>query len=150
MKPPFLSIVTPTREGFSDHWLNALLDVKGDVEFILVHPPGLAKSLVNDPRLHQINSIFRGEISQRLTGLLNARGSYILTINCDEYLHPEIAEISEQYFSRFPESWVLRLSRKSFPFDAKEKLDQPWGFLPNLEKIMEVNDNCLDNKKKLL
>jgi hypothetical protein len=147
MKPPFLSIVIPTREGFSEHWLNALLNIKGDVEFILVHPPGLEKSLVDDLRFHQINSIFRGEISQRLTGLLNARGTYILTINCDEYLHPEIAEISDQYFRRFPESWVLRLSRKNFPFDAKEELDQPWSELPNLGEIIGITDNSLDHKK---
>jgi len=32
---PSLSIVIPTREGFADHWFNALTEVKGEVEFIL-------------------------------------------------------------------------------------------------------------------
>lgn len=62
IKTPVLSIVVPTREGFSDHWLHKLLEVKGDVEFILVHPPGATKHPVANPRMRQIISPLRGEI----------------------------------------------------------------------------------------
>ncbi|MDJ0632486.1 MAG: hypothetical protein QNJ34_04765 [Xenococcaceae cyanobacterium MO_188.B29] len=55
---PTLSIVVPTREGFSNHWLQELLKVKGEVEFILVHPPGMIKSNVNDPRLQKLIVLF--------------------------------------------------------------------------------------------
>ena len=113
---PTLSIVVPTREGFSDHWLRELLKIEGEVEFILVHPPGMTKSTVDDLRLQQINSSFRGEIIQRLTGLLNASGKYVLTVNCDEYLIPNILDIVVDYFSNFTDSWVLRLSKKAFKF----------------------------------
>ena len=113
---PTLSIVVPTREGFSDHWLRELLQIEGEVEFILVHPPGMTKSTVDDLRLQQINSSFRGEIIQRLTGLLNTSGKYVLTVNCDEYLIPNILEITVSYFNSFPDSWVLRLSKKAFKF----------------------------------
>ncbi len=51
MSNTFLSIVIPMREGFGEHWLGELLKVKGDIEFILVHPPGVKPSPVNDPRL---------------------------------------------------------------------------------------------------
>lgn len=126
MLQPKLSIVTPTREGFSQHWLTELLKVKGDVEFILVHPPGYQPKSLTDQRMIQIVSPIRGEIIQRLSGLFNARGEYILTINCDEYLTPDILEITLNYFREFPESWVLRLSRKNFPFGEKSSLDAPW------------------------
>ncbi|WP_423202521.1 hypothetical protein [Microcystis flos-aquae] len=65
MSNTFLSIVIPMREGFSEHWLGELLKVKGDIEFILVHPPGVKPSPVNDPRMKQIVCALRGEIIQR-------------------------------------------------------------------------------------
>lgn len=37
---PILSIVTPTLGKFSEHWLQQLLAIQGEVEFILVYPPG--------------------------------------------------------------------------------------------------------------
>ncbi|GAB4538271.1 MAG: hypothetical protein Tsb0014_27800 [Pleurocapsa sp.] len=123
---PILSIVVPTREGFDSHWLEELLKIKGEIEFILVHPPGMAKYPVRDPRLQQINSSFRGEIIQRLTGLLNASGQYTLTINCDEYLTPNILEITKNYFAKFPDNWVVRLSKKHFDFGDKNSLVKPW------------------------
>ena len=113
---PILSIIVPTREGTEQDWLDELLKVKGEVEFILVHPPGMAKYQVDDLRLQQINSSFRGEIIQRLTGLLNASGQYVLTINCDEYLTPDIVEITTDYFTKFPDNWVVRLTKKHFDF----------------------------------
>jgi hypothetical protein len=127
MPTPLLSIVSPTREGFSEHWLEELLKVKGDVEFILVHPPGMEKNANDDPRLRQINSAIRGEIFQRMSGLLNATGTYILTINCDEYLTPDIAEITEKYYQRFPDNWVLRLSKTAFEYGDRASLTKPWS-----------------------
>nr|WP_290222220.1 hypothetical protein [Trichocoleus desertorum] len=132
---PILSIVIPTREGFSEHWLAELLTVKGDIEFILVHPPGMAKHTVDDPRLKQINSCFRGEIIQRASGLLNAMGIYTLTLNCDEYLTPEILEITSQYFQRFPDSWVLRLAKKGFDFGDLEGLSKSWDTITPIAEL---------------
>ncbi len=123
---PILSIIVPTREGTEQDWLDELLKVKGEVEFILVHPPGMAKYAVHDRRLQQINSSFRGEIIQRLTGLLNASGQYVLTINCDEYLTPDILEIATDYFAKFPDNWVVRLTKKHFDFGDKASLVSPW------------------------
>lgn len=133
MTQPQLSIVTPTREGFSQHWLTELLKIRGDVEFILVHPPGYSPNPVADLRLQQIVSPIRGEIIQRLTGLFNAKGKYILTINCDEYITPDILSITVAYFEKFPESWVFRLRRKSFDFDDKVSLEQPWLSVGEIE-----------------
>ncbi|HBE16390.1 MAG TPA: transposase [Cyanobacteria bacterium UBA11149] len=135
MPRPILSIVTPTREGFSEHWITELLKIKGEVEFILVHPPGMAKYPLEDPRLRQINSPFRGEIIQRMTGLMNGVGTYILTINCDEYLHPDIADIAIQYFTRFPDSWVMRLSKKGFEFGDRASLEASWSNIPSFEQL---------------
>jgi glycosyltransferase involved in cell wall biosynthesis len=123
---PILSIVVPTREGTDRQWLDELLKVRGEVEFILVHPPGMAKYAIEDRRLQQINSSFRGEIIQRLTGLLNASGQYVLTINCDEYLTPEILTITQEYFTQFPDNWVVRLTKKHFDFGDRNSLIAPW------------------------
>lgn len=145
MNTPILSIIIPTREGFSEHWLTELLKVKGNVEFILVHPPGMAKHRASDPRLKQMNSCFRGEIIQRANGLLNATGTYTLTINCDEYLTPDIAEITAQYFQRFPDSWVLRLSTKGFDYGDREGLSRTWDATPELVTL-EVWSKDKQNK----
>ena len=104
MTQPTLSIVVPTREGIPEYWIEALLKINGDVELILVHRPGMKKLPIRDPRVQQINSLFRGEIIQRMTGLMNASKKYVLTVNCDELLHPDIAEITKQYFTKFPDS----------------------------------------------
>jgi hypothetical protein len=136
---PILSIVIPTREGLSEHWLQALLQIKGNIELILVHPPGMAKFLISDSRLQQINASFRGEIIQRMTGLLNATGQYILTINCDEYLNPDIVEITINYFKNFPDSWVMRLNKQSFDFGDKASLEKPWETITPIEKLKICN-----------
>jgi len=119
---PDLTIVSPTREGFSSHWLDNLLEIEGNVEFILVHPPSMKKVDINDFRVQQINAPFRGEIMQRMTGLLNARADYTLSINCDEYLTPKIVEIVKEYFQRFPDSWILRLATKSHSYGEIGKI----------------------------
>ncbi|NCR37431.1 MAG: transposase [Microcystis aeruginosa S11-01] len=143
---PSLSIVIPTREGFADHWFNVLTEVKGEVEFILVHPPGAPKYPTSDPRVQQIVSPLQGEIIQRATGLMNATAPYTLTINCDEYINPDISEISRQYCSRFPDSWVMRLSRKDVEFGKKEILEAPWLSPKPIEKL-EVCGRSQGNSK---
>ncbi|AUC60953.1 hypothetical protein AA637_07190 [Cyanobacterium sp. HL-69] len=144
---PDLTIVTPTREGFSAHWLENISKVKGNVEFILVHPPEMEKVQVDDYRIQQINAPFRGEIIQRMTGLLNARAEYTLTINCDEYLIPEIAEIVKIYFQRFPNSWILRLARKSYVYGEKDKLSMPWSFVPSSVDSLPIWDGRKESKE---
>ena len=144
MSQPVLSIVVPTREGFSEHWIAKLLTVQGEVEFILVHPPGMAKHPATESRLQQINSAFRGEIIQRMTGMLNASGKYILTINCDEYLTPKIVQVATDYFTRFPDSWVVRLSRKGFKFGDRSGLESPWQDIPPIKDL----PICFHDKEK--
>ena len=130
MSAPFLSIVVPMREGFSTQWLQALLKIRGDVEFILVHPPSVQPEPVADNRLLQLVSPFRGEIIQRLNGLLNASGQYVLTFNCDEFIHPEVPALAQRYFEQFPESWLMRLSKTEFPYGDTAALSADWEALP--------------------
>ncbi len=146
---PILSIVIPTREGIEENWFKQLLKIQGEVEFILVNPPQVYYNF-DDIRLRQITSALRGEIIQRMTGLLNARGEYILTINCDEYLHPDIAQITRMYFDKFPDSWVLRLARKNFQFGDKTILEDNWESLENFgdlsDRLIEFPIAPLENK----
>lgn len=135
MTQPILSIVVPTREGLPEYWVETISKVNGDVEFILVHPPGMKKLAISDPRMQQINSSFRGEIIQRMTGMMNASGKYLLTVNCDELLHPDIAEITKQYFTRFPDNWVLRLSVKKFKYGDETGLKSPWEAVPKVDDM---------------
>ncbi len=130
MTQPFLSIVVPMREGFSADWLTALLRVQGEVEFILVHPPGVRPEPCEDSRLRQMVSPLRGEIIQRLSGLINALGKYVLTINCDEYINPEMLALTQRYFQQFPDSWMMRLAKKEYPYGDEVALNQPWVNLP--------------------
>lgn len=124
---PILSIVIPTREGLSEEWLDFLLKTEGAVEFILVHPPGMPKFKREDVRLSQINSVFRGEIIQRLNGLMNASGTYVLSMNCDEYIFPHLLDVVTSYFTRFPTSWMFRLSKKFFDFGDRNITQLPWN-----------------------
>jgi glycosyltransferase involved in cell wall biosynthesis len=143
---PILSIVIPTREGLEEDWFKQLLNIQGEVEFILVNPPQVYYS-VTDNRLRQVISPLRGEIIQRMTGLLNATADYVLTINCDEYLHPQIAAITQAYFTKFPDSWVLRLSRKSYPFGEKEQLVKTWETIQDIDNnLTEIPIAPLENK----
>ncbi len=135
MVAPYLSIVVPMREGVPRDWFDAFLKIQGEVELILVYPPGAQPDAPADPRLKQFISPFRGEIIQRLTGLLNASGTYVLTINCDEYLSPAILQLARQYFQRFPESWVLRLSTKKADYGDEVALKAPWQPLPDMANM---------------
>ena len=146
MTAPYLSIVVPMREGVPQEWFDAFLAVEGDVDLILVYPPGCRPDDYSDPRLRQFVSPFRGEIIQRLSGLLNARGTYVLTINCDEYLIPSILTLAQQYFQRFPESWVLRLSTQQANYGDKAALSAPWQPWPDLAQV-EVCSHREGNQK---
>ncbi|MBD0335899.1 MAG: glycosyltransferase family 2 protein, partial [Cyanobacteria bacterium Co-bin13] len=68
---PVLSIVTPTRGNFSDYWLDQLLAVRGDVQFVLVYPPGVPRRAIADPRVKSLTSPYKGEMMQRFVALLN-------------------------------------------------------------------------------
>lgn len=132
MNDPTLSIVIPTRPGYSDFWINKLFSIEGNIEFILIHYDKTMLTSAGDNRCKQLISPIRGEVSQRLLGLMNARGKYVLSLNCDEYVHPEILKITEEYFNVFPESWVLRPRIKSFKFDDKEGLLASWEEAPDI------------------
>jgi hypothetical protein len=134
MKNPKLSIIIPMREGVEDSWLQEILKIQGSAEFILVYPPHVPFIAISDPRLRQITSPLRGELIQRVTALLNASGQYVLSINCDEYLHPNIIEITEDYFSNFPDSYFFRLKAVQFPF-GDAPINKPWNTLNNIKEI---------------
>lgn len=72
MRQPTFSIVVPTKEGIPEYWLEALWKINGDLELILVNPPGIKKFSISGPRVQEINSLFCGEIIQRMTNLINA------------------------------------------------------------------------------
>lgn len=95
----------------------------------------MKKIPVSDSRVQQINSTFRGEIIQRMTGLMNASGEYILTVNCDEFLYPDIAEITRQYFTKFPDSLVLRLNRKDVKYGDEAGLKSHWQPISNVDDM---------------
>jgi hypothetical protein len=134
MENPQLSIIIPMREGVEESWLQELLKVQGRTEFILVYPPHVSFFTSNDARLHQITSPLRGELVQRITALLNASGKYVLSINCDEYIHPKIVEIAEDYFQNFPDSYFFRLNPVQFPY-GKAPINKPWEDLANIQDI---------------
>lgn len=152
MNNPILSIVIPTRPGYSEHWLSKLLSVQGDVEFILIHYDKTMFASTSDNRCRQLVSPIRGEVSQRLLGLMNSKGKYVLSLNCDQYVHPEVAKITEEYFNIFPDSWTLRPRAKSFKFGDKEEIDSPWEEVPNINDLkgnslfVELPIAPLDNK----
>lgn len=91
---PLLSIVTPTRGHLTELWCDALAAIRGDVEFVLVFPPGVEIPASADARVRALTSPLRGEVTQRLTGLLNARGRYVLALDDDDFAHPEIAALA--------------------------------------------------------
>ncbi|WP_050780076.1 hypothetical protein, partial [Crocosphaera chwakensis] len=123
------------RDNVPQVWIEALSKVEGNVEFILVYPPEVPLLNNNDPRIRQIISALRGEVIQRITALLNALGTYVLSINCDEYLYPKIEEVVIEYFKRFPNSHVFKLRQKFYPYGNQEKLLEEWESFTNLENL---------------
>lgn len=121
MKQPLLSIVIPTRGDFKGYGCNQVLTLEGNLEFIIVHPPGTEKFDSSDPRVKQIISPLRSEVFQRCLGIINTTGDYVVTLDQDQAIHPQIERIVEGYFSKHPDSWVLRsISKKIFVSEAAE------------------------------
>lgn len=132
---PILSIVTPTLGKFSDYWLEQLLKVNGDVEFIFVYPPGITTRDIEDSRLKVLTSPYKGEMMQRFVGLLNANGQYVLALDDDDYVHFNVVSLITNYFNRFPESWVLRLNKAVIDFREEEKIKTLWPEIPDVDKL---------------
>ncbi|MGD1702180.1 glycosyltransferase [Dapis sp. BLCC M229] len=143
-----LSIVTPTRGNFSDYWLERLLAVKGNVEFILVYPPNEVVKPYHDPRLKVIHSSFKGETIQRMTGILNASGKYLLALDDDDFLHPDVLKFTFEYFQKNSQSWVLRLQKKNISYLDEEIIKSDWGKIPeisDMEIVKRRDDSNRDN-----
>lgn len=134
-QPPLLSIVTPTRGDFSRSWLKALLQVEGNVEFVFVYPPTAHITAGEDPRLRIIRSPYQGELIQRLLGLLNASGKYLLALDDDDFVHPQISTMTETYFSRFPKSWVMRPYMEFIAHTETERIERPWDTMPAMTDL---------------
>ena len=64
---------------------------------------------------------------QRLVGLANARGRYVLALDDDDCVHPAVTALTTAYFERFPDSWVLRLRLDRVPASTAAAMDQPWA-----------------------
>lgn len=132
---PILTIVTATRGNFSDYWLSELLKVKGNVQFILVYPPNATVKTIDDPRIKNLISPFKGEVMQRFTGLINADSKYVMALDDDDYLHNGIADLVVQYFAKFPDSWVLRLKIAKVDDTDEVNIKKEWELLPNIEEL---------------
>ena len=135
-KQPFLSIVTPTLGKFSDYWLEQLLNVRGeDVEFVWVYYPLLPTREIADPRVKILASPYQGAMMQRFTGFLNATGKYILALDDDDFVHPDILDFARRYFEKFPESWVLRLKVAKIDQSDRERIQAEWQPIPDLDTL---------------
>ncbi|MGB5770928.1 MAG: transposase [Crocosphaera sp.] len=135
MTKPTLSVIIPMRDNVPEVWIQELSKVEGNIEFILVYPPQVPLLSNTDSRIRQIISPLRGEVIQRITALLNASGTYVLSLNCDEYLYPQIEQVTIQYFQRFPNSYFLKLRQKFYPYGEQEKLIEEWKSLSHIEEI---------------
>jgi len=143
-KKPILSIVTPTLGKFSDYWLEQLLQVKGDVQFILVYPPHIKIRTVDDSRVQVMTSPYKGEMMQRFVGLLNASGDYVLALDDDDFVHPDVVGLIKDYFARFPQSLVLRLKKAVIDISEQERIKQDWEKIPDVNQL-EVCKKTAEN-----
>ncbi|AFY33041.1 glycosyltransferase family A protein [Calothrix sp. PCC 7507] len=132
---PFLTIVTATRGNYSDYWLEQLLQIKGDVQFILVYPPEAGFKNIDDPRVQSLTSPYKGEVMQRFTGLINAKGDYVMALDDDDFAHPDILDLTRRYFTLFPESWVLRLKIQNINDSDEARIKQEWESNPDVEQL---------------
>jgi glycosyltransferase involved in cell wall biosynthesis len=146
---PVLSIVTATRGNFSDYWLEQLLNIKGNVEFVLVYPPASSIKPIDDPRVKNLVSSSKGEVIQRFTGLLNASGKYVIALDDDDYLHPDLLSFTTTYFDRFPESWVLRLKKENIDIKNEADIQRPWEEIPDIGQL-EVKKRARDKVHQVL
>lgn len=132
---PILTIVTATRGNFADGWLEELLKIKGNVQFILVYPPNATVKDIDDVRIKNLISPFKGEVTQRFTGLINADSEYVMALDDDDYLHHDIADLVAQYFAKFADSWVLRLNIAKVDDTDEENIKKEWQALTNIEQL---------------
>jgi hypothetical protein len=132
---PLLSIVTPTRGNFSEYWFEQLLKVEGNVQFVLVYPPGVKAPDFSDPRIKSVISPYKGEVMQRFVGLLNATGEYVLALDDDDFVHPSILKLVTEYSQAFPESWVLRLSKIQLNYTDEANIKKAWEDPPELSQL---------------
>jgi hypothetical protein len=132
---PILSIITPTRGDFPDEWLEQLLNVRGEVEFIFIYHPYTSVREIADPRVRSLVSPYKGEMMQRHVGLLNAQGTYLVALDDDDFIHPDIVELVQQYFQLFPDSWILRLQQLNIDYQDREKIERPWDEIPDLNQL---------------
>jgi glycosyltransferase involved in cell wall biosynthesis len=132
---PLLTIVTPTLGNYSAYWLEQLLAIKGKVQFILVYPPEAKIKDIDDPRVTILISPYKGEMPQRFVALLNAKGEYVLALDDDDFVHPDVCELISQYFTRFSESWVLRLQKLNIDINNVERIKQPWEEVPDINQL---------------
>lgn len=145
-----LSIVTPTRGNFSEYWLSQLLKVQGDVEFILVYPPDALSPQIDDSRIKILISPYKGEVIQRFIGLFNARGKYVLALDDDDFVHPMILNLVNNYFEHFPTSLVLRLMVKPINYENQELIKQDWADLPNVKQMVTGKRRDKEQEKTML
>lgn len=132
---PILSIITPTTDKYSDYWIEQLLKVKGNVEFVLVYYPDTIVRPVNDSRVKVLISPYKGEMMQRFVGLLNAAGEYVLALDDDDFVHPDVVDLTSEYFKKFPNSWVLRLNKENIDFRDEERIKKEWDAIPNVQEL---------------
>jgi glycosyltransferase involved in cell wall biosynthesis len=132
---PTLSVVTPTRGNFSQFWLTSLLAIQGDVQFVVVYPPDSPPSPIDDCRVKAITSPYKGEMMQRFVGLLNADGRYVIALDDDDYLHPDVVALTTAYFERFPDSLVLRLYQERIPAHHQAGIEAPWPTIPDVSQL---------------
>lgn len=137
--PILLSVVTPTRGNFSNDWLTRLLSIQGAVEFVLVYPPGATPRAIADPRVKTLHSPYPGELIQRSMGLVNASGDYLLALDDDDFLHPQVAELIPGYFAQHPESWCLRLCKRKIHYTEQAMIQRDWDALPQMQQLQVVD-----------
>jgi hypothetical protein len=132
---PLLTIVTATLGNYSDYWLEQLLKIKGDVQFILVYPPSATIKNIDDSRVQILISPYKGEVIQRFTGLINAKGDFVMALDDDDFAHPDILDLTQRYFQLSPDSWVLRLKIQNIHDYDEARIKQDWQALPEVEQL---------------
>lgn len=147
---PILSIVTPTLGKFSDCWLESLLKVEGNVEFILIYPPNTQPKIIDDLRVKILTAPYKGEMMQRYIGLLNATGKCVLALDDDDFVHPHVCQLAETYFNRFPHSYCLRLNKANISDKDQERIKSPWGKIPDVDQLEVCQKYEKGNFKGLL
>jgi hypothetical protein len=130
---PILSIVTPTRGNFSDYWLERLLSVEGDVQFVIAYPPGASIRQFSDGRVKAIISPYKGEMMQRFMALLNADGKFLLALDDDDFVHPEILTLVKDCFEYYPDAVVLRLLKGKINIEETDLIKRTWEPLASIK-----------------